>query len=227
MVHALGAKELQRVEQRSPWLCYKCDRVQLETLEQRCAALQRRHGKRRERLAGRAARIRKEQRYQAAAAAKGRAAGGANASTPSRQHEGAGAMGPPAGTPAKGTPVRAVSEVDVGGEGAEDEQGVISEPLVLWAEQKGRGKLGAVVGAVSVSPGLTRVLKEHQRDAVRFVWSACFAERRGEMWRKKLEPQPPSPSLTPTLAVTPNPSRTPGPHPRPPTIRSQKRVRVS
>ena len=96
--------------------------MQLETLEQRCAALQRRHGKRRERLAGRAARIRKEQRSQAAAGAKGRAAGGANASTPSRQHEGAGAMGPPAGTPAKGTPVRAVSEVDVGGEGAEVER---------------------------------------------------------------------------------------------------------
>ena len=198
--------------------------MQLETLEQRCAALQRRHGKRRERLAGRAARIRKEQRSQAAAAAKGRAAGGGNANTPSRQHEGAVAMGPPAGTPAKGTPVRAVSEVDVGGEGAEDEQGVNSEPLVLWAEQKGRGKLAAVVGSVSVSPGLTRVLKEHQRDAVRFVWSACFAERRGEMWRKKLEPQPPSPSLTPTLAVTPTPAVILALTLTLPNIRSQKKV---
>ena len=95
-------------------------------------------------------------------------------------------MGPPTGTPAKGTPVRGVSEVDVGGEGADDELGVNTEPLVLWAEQKGRGKLAAVVGAVSVSPGIAGRLKEHQRDAVRFIWSACFAERRGEMSLKKL-----------------------------------------
>ena len=159
--------------------------MQLEPLELRCAALQRRHGRRREKLAGRAARIRTQQRAQGAAAT-GRAAGGAHASTPSRQHDGAGAMGPPTGTPAKGTPVRGVSEVDVGGEGADDELGVNTEPLVLWAEQKGRGKLAAVVGAVSVSPGIAGRLKEHQRDAVRFIWSACFAERRGEMSLKKL-----------------------------------------
>ena len=160
--------------------------MQLEPLELRCAALQRRHGRRREKLAGRAARIRTQQRAEGAAA-KGRAAGGADASTPSRRHDGAGAMGPPpTGTPAKGTPVRGVSEVDVGGEGADDELGVTTEPLVLWEEQKGRGKLAAVVGAVSVSPGLAARLKEHQRDAVRFLWSACFAERRGEMSLKKL-----------------------------------------
>ena len=168
----------------------RCDPVQLEPLELRCAALQKRHGRRREKLAGRAARIRTQQRAEGAAA-KGRAAGGANASlTPSRQHDGGGAMGPPTGTPAKGTPVRCVSEVDVGGEGADDELGVNAEPLILWAEQKGRGKLAAVVGAVSVSPGLASRLKEHQRDAVRYH---------------------PNPNPTPT----PNPQPQPYPYPYP------------
>lgn len=38
VVHALGAKELQRVEQRSPWLCFKCASA-LKVAAAQCQAL--------------------------------------------------------------------------------------------------------------------------------------------------------------------------------------------
>ena len=57
--------------------------------------------------------------------------------------------------------------------------------LELWAPRASKGRDRPAEDAVAVAASLAAPLKEHQRDAVRFMWVACLGARRQDWERRR------------------------------------------